>query len=281
MEQEALGTKKKFWYRKNRSLSSWLFKYPQVGVGQHWSEKIAAELASEVKIFRAKVKLAVFDGHKGSATENFSEGADLYHGNQILAGYVLGYDREKKRRQSDHTLVNIFSALDKTFNEVALKYKRVMADYLVLDALIGNTDRHHENWGVVRKHKDGKWSGYLAPSFDHASSLGRELVDEGRAKSRLAIMRSSGGMRAYSERAEGAIFWEKTDNCGFNPIELVRRANDAYPSIIGPALKKLDLLNKRAVARIVERVPRDWMSDIAKSFTVDLVWYNLGVLKEI
>ncbi|NEP46454.1 MAG: hypothetical protein F6K35_47560 [Okeania sp. SIO2H7] len=47
--------------------------------------------------------------------------------------------------------------------------------YLLLDAWIGNTDRHHENWGfIVNKTVN------LAPTFDHASSLGRELQDNKR-----------------------------------------------------------------------------------------------------
>jgi serine/threonine protein kinase HipA of HipAB toxin-antitoxin module len=41
--------------------------------------------------------------------------------------------------------------------------------YLVLDALIGHTDRHEENWGVIEGITGAK---RLAPSFDHASSLG-------------------------------------------------------------------------------------------------------------
>ncbi len=44
---------------------------------------------------------------------------------------------------------------------------------LVLDALIGNTDRHEENWGVVEPQEARR----LSPSFDHASSLGFLLSD--------------------------------------------------------------------------------------------------------
>lgn len=40
------------------------------------------------------------------------------------------------------------------------------AGLLVFDALVGNTDRHHENWAIVED------TGLLAPSFDHGASLG-------------------------------------------------------------------------------------------------------------
>jgi hypothetical protein len=41
--------------------------------------------------------------------------------------------------------------------------------------LIGNTDRHHENWGILIELQRNHWRVNVAPSFDHASSLGREL----------------------------------------------------------------------------------------------------------
>ena len=49
--------------------------------------------------------------------------------------------------------------------------------YLMLDALIGNTDRHHENWGIMTGRGRPQ---VLAPTYDHASSLGRELSDQKR-----------------------------------------------------------------------------------------------------
>ncbi|MEG3898961.1 MULTISPECIES: hypothetical protein [unclassified Microcoleus] len=46
----------------------------------------------------------------------------------------------------------------------------------MLDAWIGNTDRHHENWGFVevRASKTPQVIAHLAPTYDYASSLGRE-----------------------------------------------------------------------------------------------------------
>jgi hypothetical protein len=52
----------------------------------------------------------------------------------------------------------------------------VFVGYLMLDAWIGNTDRHHENWGLV-VHAQGT---HLAPSYDHAASLGAHETEENR-----------------------------------------------------------------------------------------------------
>lgn len=176
LEEEAMGSKRKFWFRQTDVGAGWLFKYPQSNTGQHRAEKVAAEIAEELEVPHAKVELALFNGAQGSATESFArDGRELYHGNHVLAGQVLGYDATKKFQQSSHTLANIFSAMDRMFRRpaTAVAAKQRIATYLVLDALIGNTDRHHENWGILAKRAPKGRKGMIAPSFDHASSLGR------------------------------------------------------------------------------------------------------------
>lgn len=39
LEQEAMGSKDKFWYRAKHGEPEWLFKYPQDNTGQDWAEK--------------------------------------------------------------------------------------------------------------------------------------------------------------------------------------------------------------------------------------------------
>jgi hypothetical protein len=113
LEPEALGTKEKFWYRRTNKSRRWLFKYPQANTGQHWAEKIAAEIAYLMGIRHARVELGVFEGERGSMTESFVRGGgQLWHGNQILAGTLFGYDSESRFRHSKHSLENIFQALD-------------------------------------------------------------------------------------------------------------------------------------------------------------------------
>ena len=48
-DPESMGTKRKFWYSnpaEEESSPDWLFKYPRPEIlGEHWAEKIAAEIA--------------------------------------------------------------------------------------------------------------------------------------------------------------------------------------------------------------------------------------------
>ena len=276
VEVEEMGSKKKFWYRNPETDTDWLFKFPQDNTGQHWAEKIAAELAAHLGTLHAKVELADFQGTLGSVTESFAgNGRELVHGNQLLERVVHGYDPERTFRQSAHTLSNIWRVMDRVFvnPDSARRAKLRIAAYLVLDALIGNTDRHHENWGLLRNRAGDQWRGFVAPSFDHASSLGRELLDARR--DRILAENRVGN---YAEKGRGAIYWSEEERHGPSPLELVRRGNGRHPDIFRPALAKLANLDENALRGLVNRVPNDWMTPSAREFASALLCYNFGRL---
>ena len=278
-DPEEMGSKKKFWYRAPGGLLGeyWLFKYPRATTGEHWAEKIAAEVAVLLDIECARVELAVFAGQQGSVTKAFTGlGQELVHGNQMLAVVVHGYDPEATYHHSSHTLANIWRVMEYFFREAAQETKLRMAEYMVLDALIGNTDRHHENWGILRRRVDDRWKGFVAPSFDHASSLGRELPDEKRDK-RLTENR----VGDYAERGRGAIYWSEDDRHGLSPLELVRQAASFYPDIFRPVGKKLKKLDQIAMDDIVIRIPDGWISSSARKFAIALMCYNFQQLQRL
>ena len=281
--EEDMGSKPKFWYRSSPDQPEWLFKYPQSNTGQHWAEKIAAEIASAVGIPHAPVELAVFQNDRGSATESFMQNdLELVHGNQILAGQLLDYDPDKRFHQSEHTLSNILDALERVFASprAVLRAKRRIAEYLVLDALIGNTDRHHENWGILRRVDSQADPETVAPTFDHASSLGRELLDEGVRKTRRRLL-DENRIGPYSEAARGAIYWRTSDRRAVSPLELLRNALTDWPDVFHPALTRLDDLHEDRLRLIVARVPDAWMTDLSRTFAIELMSYNLCRIKRI
>ncbi len=276
---EEMGGKTKFWYGKPDDNTNWLFKSPRPNTGEHWAEKIASEVASAMGITHAKVELAQFQDERGSVTESFARGGRaLFHGNELLEITIEAYDPKAKFHHSHHTLNNIWLALERIFEqpEAAEKAKLLFAEYLVLDAIIGNTDRHHENWGLLRRQVEDRWRDFLAPSFDHASSLGRELRDERRDR-----LMAENRIGDYAERGRGAIYWSEDERYGPSPLELVRRAIRAYPDIFQPAILKLEKFGKDSLSKIVNRVPTDWMTPSARTFAIALVSYNCEQLRRL
>ena len=280
-EGEEMGSKGKFWYLRPgpEKETEWLFKYPRPNTGEHWSEKIAAEVAAVLEIPHAGVELAVYSENKGSVTRSFAEnGRELVHGNQMFEWKVRGYDPGKKFRQSRHTLANIWKVLDRVFvtPEGKRDAKVRLAKYVVLDAVIGNTDRHHENWGMLRIWEGNGWKGRVAPSFDHASCLGRELLD-----SRRSRLLREGRVGVYAENGRGAVYWSEDERRGPSPLELTRRAAQDYADLFRPGLVKLERLDLKTINNQVNRVPTDWMSPTARDFAVELMRYNVEQLLEI
>ncbi len=76
----------------------------------------------------------------------------------------------------------------------------VFVGYLMFDAWIANQDRHHENWGLVVTLE----TTHLAPSYDHASSLGSGETDTDR-EDRLSPSDKRRSVERYVERAVSAL----------------------------------------------------------------------------
>ncbi|MFI8527481.1 hypothetical protein ACIGB8_23690 [Promicromonospora sukumoe] len=169
--------------------------------GEDWSEIFSTEVARELGVPVAPVKLCTRGGRRGSISRNIRpQDADLHEGFAVLeqCPEVIGYfpHREGGRavdpnrpdvKRPGHSLENIQRALvgvqaPPGFNgPTALDGFDVFAGYLTLDALIANRDRHEENWAVLRPQLTNQVE-QLAPSYDHASSLGFNLQDQARER---------------------------------------------------------------------------------------------------
>ena len=265
-----MGTREKFWFRDVDG-RPWLFKYPRENTGEHWAEKIAASVASMLEIKHARVELAKSGGVRGSATASFiCNDEALFHGNDLLEIFIRDYDPEAGFRYSSHTLKNILS-LGPGFD-----MKQAISEYMVLDALIGNTDRHHENWGMICNTGDKSWQALVAPSFDHASSLGRELLDEKRNR----LMKEN-RVGHYAERGHGAIYWSQDEKRGPSPLELVRRTASTYSDFFHKVAGNLEKIREDDFDQIIARIPSDWMTGPARQFAAELMRYNYSKLREV
>jgi len=282
LDQEQMGSKRKFWYSEAVDQPRWLFKYareivPGVLSGEHWAEKIAEQIAEKMGVYHAKVELAVFEGSRGSTSESFVNGKALVHGNEILHKIDDEYKTVKNFKQSQHSLERIFKAFDEIFKKPAAEANQCwFAEYLVLDALISNVDRHHENWGILLEQFKDKTTACLAPSFDHASSLGRELTDARRQQ----ILQNN-GIGQYVKKGHGAIFWDNIEKKAPPPLNLVNLAVVRYPAFFQNVFERLDYLTTPKCETIIDRVPDDWMSPCARVFAKELLRYNLEQLQNL
>lgn len=279
---EQLGSKPKFWFKRNGE--NWLFKEARVNTGEDWSEKVASEIARLLGLPTHQTELAVWEGKRGCAVKSFlgSNQSVLVHGNELLGGMITGYDKEKERGQADHTFDNIVTVIERLFPSDKARRETAfcMVGYLVFDALVGNTDRHHQNWGVVleRRTTPGQQAAFvaeLAPTFDHASSLGRELTDEARERHL-----SEATVERYIRKGRGGIFADAQAKHGLSPMAVAHMLAQRYPKFFKPWQTRVDELSDEVVRGIVERVPAERISPAGRRFTLAFLAASRKLLHE-
>ena len=266
-----MGSKDKFWCQlpAEAGCGRGLFKEPrqQPDNIEHVAEKIAQEVADLIGVRCARIELAEFEGIRGTISKDVqSPGEVLVHGNEVIAGRVMGYDRQKKRHTSDHTFERIRQAILEVCKGRCEEDLSQFAGFLVLDALIGNTDRHHENWALLRRESRQGADYRLAPSFDHASSLGRELRDE----RRLLLLREN-RLDGYIKQGRGAVYLTELGETAPPPEELVQRLAASKPECFRPWLGALESVTIEAVEGIFKRVPAGWLSGPQQQFAAALI----------
>jgi hypothetical protein len=211
--REPLGSKKKLWLRDPTDLRPRiLFKFNRPGTGEDWSEKIAAELAELLGLPHSRVELATFDGDRGAALFDFTDKGRvaLVHGNELLEFVDPEYPTQQRYGAVEHSVAAVANILSRPnvglpdtprpLPEEVTDAFGLFVGYLLLDAWIGNTDRHHENWGLLWH--EGMLT--LAPTYDHASSLGRELSDD--ARTRHGNPKHGTPVERYARRAKSAFY---------------------------------------------------------------------------
>lgn len=288
--QEAMGTKPKFWIR-HTELGECLFKEARSGTGEDWSERVACELAAALSLPHAHYELATCGEKRGSLSRNFLVRQEtLVHGNEFLFEVVPDYPGPQGRsrnfyRISQHTVELVFAKMQQYGFGVPRDWicpaslngaADVFVGYLIFDAWIGNTDRHHENWALVWRREpdlESELSFTLAPSFDHASSLGRELTDDERSE-RLATRDAGRSVERYVERARSALCNSSDDVRPLTTLEVVARAAVIRPAAAAFWLDRLAFISDDDTETVLSEVPERIASTVAKEFAVKVLELN-------
>ncbi len=98
------------------------------------------------------------------------------------------------------------------------------AETLAFDALIGNTDRHSENWGfLVERGPTGRPVLTMAPAFDNGTSLGFIIREQ-----QLSAYSEAGKMASFFANGHHHVGWTAGDRSSGQHVELCRRFGEAY-----------------------------------------------------
>jgi len=303
---EQLGSKYKFWYYENDAKH--MFKEGRAHTGEDWAEVAASRICDILGIPHATYEFAEYnEGAKvdgiasclplpklGVTSKSFvPKFGRLLLGNEFIAKITLKNDNSKsvnnyKRRDYTFSMViALLTLLGKSpdplvklnieWSSLPRKVETpldVFMGFIMLDALIANQDRHHENWGFIVEERGLT----LAPTYDHASSLGRNESDKQREE-RLTTKDTRRTLEFYAKRAQSAFFGNDSKRIStFEAFSTIAKRN---PAAAHSWLDTLKLLDIKKTKDIFESMPKTRISKPAIKFAVELIEYNKNQLMKI
>jgi len=290
LDAEQLGAKRKTWFRRTAKGQLWLFKADErvaggqsvVGVGEDWSEKIACEICKLLGIPHVDYELAVELGTqiRGVVCLNIAtDHTSLVLGNQLMFERDPSYpaDEEKKYGVREHTIEAVAETVQRLqpppreFCDDLPSGIRSAIDvfigYVMLDALVANQDRHHQNWAALRSSEEIR----LAPTFDHGASLARNEPDEKRSE-RLHSRDRGFRIESFAEKAKSGFYAGGRKSLG--TLAALEGFANVQPSAARQWLDRLDQVPIDQLVRPVQLIPQDRMSSVAREFTTALLRIN-------
>lgn len=166
-------------------------------------------------------------------------------GGDIMVSVISNYDR-KKGQQHNFAMVERYLDLLAKNREVDMAdWQTYWCDMLLFDALIGNTDRHQDNWGLLWQRSNERLKVRLAPVFDNGTSLGYEILERN-----MDDFYKPNRMQGYINKGRHHIRRQLHDEYPTQHIELLESLASKYPAIadrIKNKLKAFDMDSLRAI----------------------------------
>jgi len=160
------------------------------------------------------------------------------------------FDREKGTQHNLQHVITLLRSLVQGKVLISDHWHQWWTDALLFDALIGNTDRHQDNWGFIFKTKPETGpQARLMPLFDNGTSLGHERFPD-----RVATWKEADYTR-YIHKGKHHIAWSLDEPRIKGHRELLIRVLEAWPETREMA--------KARLAAVTEHSLLDVLSDLA------------------
>jgi hypothetical protein len=141
---------------------------------QFWIEIIAYRLGRFMNIEVPPVYIGFKNGEKkyGALIEWFYDDECSYiDGSMVMKSRIENYDTKKG---TQHNLETILDSVEK--QAVFVEH---WGKVLLFDSIIGNNDRHQDNWGIVYKKVGIAFQDiHFSPAFDNGTSMGNEILED-------------------------------------------------------------------------------------------------------
>lgn len=223
-------------------------KYPD----QYWGEVVAYQIGCELGV-TVPPAFAAFDSNTGTCAaliEWFYEDgkAHFVSGGNYMQLVSPDYDRKQGNQHNFRWISVIGTAFAKNINSDE-EWHLYWSKALLFDSLIGNTDRHQDNWGYLFvESTDDKFKANLSPLFDNGTSLGHERFPE------LILDWKNADYERYIMKGTHHMRWMKDDPKRVGHIEMMQKIIHAYPAVKPTLFKMINTFSIEALTYKLEQL---------------------------
>lgn len=225
LPQELLFLKPEYYYLFKESNE----RYPW----QFWIEIIAYRLGEFMKIEvpPAYVGYNESENKFGALIEWFYDEACGYiDGSMVMKQEIENYDTKKGNQHNLETILDFINR-----DPVFIQH---WGKVLLFDSIIGNNDRHQDNWGIVYKKEEDSFKDiHFSPAFDNGTSMGHEILEQ-----KFINFNSRNRLMTYllNDKAKHHMRYNFRDDVTYNFVEFLKRYLTEYRMVTDTIRNCLD-----------------------------------------
>jgi hypothetical protein len=239
-----------------KSSHRYLFKssskrYPE----QYWVEIFAYRLAGYMNI-EVPPAFAAYDTNTGESAALiewfFRPSLDVYvGGGDFLDNLIKNFNRKTGVQHNIDSVFNVFLSLEDYCS--VNNWKEHWAKTFLFDTLIGNTDRHQDNWGIIfidahsysSLPSGAKVS--TSPAFDNGTSMGHEIFS-----SKFKEYKNQDVIQRYVAKGKHHMKWNLKDIDRIQHAEMLVKIAGGYPETRHIMLDCLSKVNDKIFENILD-----------------------------
>jgi hypothetical protein len=249
------GTRDKVWIYDSETQRRALFKEPKADTCEHVCERVTADIARAIGLPVPDVHYARRGEALGTVIYSFlGDGERLVHGGEIFAGQYDGFDPWDYKSHTYQRLrkIMILPAISLRVHEM-----------LLFDALVGNVDRHVNNWGFVSNSFQ-----YFAPIFDNGSTLIARCDEEKCGH----VLRDRPQFDGLVRNCDSRIYWDCGDRCEkLRHFDFVRRLIRDYAKDVRSVEGRFKTISSAQLTACLDEVPEDWLGPTQLKVAAQLI----------
>lgn len=254
---EGSGRGEKIWLQSTDGEIG-LFKYPKFNpdtldiTTEHVSEHMAYQIGNILNIETARVDIGTYHGRMGCMSYLINKSDEsLVEGAVFITGIHFDYDLELMQETSTGKYYCIDHLMEITQSSSVITRRLEM---LIFDFLIGNTDRHQNNWAFLIKYPEMAANDMklrACPLYDNGSSLccyiNEDSIDEF-LKSNTNRFEALTNTKSRSMiRVDG--FKKKRPT----HVEVVKRLLEIYPEATCISNEIITKMNDNTINTLIDR----------------------------